>query len=250
MGSTFYLGTHMEGWLKRPGLPLFVSHRRLLPRGRLPRAARHWALDSGAFTEIAANGRHRTAPGAYARAVRTYCDEIGLLDWAAPQDWMCEPAMIAKTGYSVALHQRLTVENFLELLSYDPSLPFIPVLQGWTADDYLRCVELYRANGVDLAAFPTVGVGSVCRRQSTDEIGDLMARLADTGLRLHGFGVKTLGLVKYGRYLTSADSMAWSIDARRSPRLNGCRHSTCANCERWAERWRENLLRQLASEWQ
>ena len=30
--------------------------------------------------------------------------------------------------------------------------PVIPVLQGWTLDDYLACVDLYASAGVDLAA--------------------------------------------------------------------------------------------------
>ena len=51
--------------------------------------------------------------------------------WAAPQDWMCEPAIIAKTGLAVVEHQRRTVTNFLELQALAPDLPFIPVLHGW-----------------------------------------------------------------------------------------------------------------------
>ncbi len=33
-----------------------------------------------------------------------YRDEIGCLLWAAPQDWMCEPWITAKTGLTVAEH--------------------------------------------------------------------------------------------------------------------------------------------------
>jgi hypothetical protein len=97
-------------------------------------------------------------------AVRRYRDEIGRLAWAAPQDWMCEPWIIAKTGLSIAEHQRRTVENYLTLRTLAPDLPFIPVIQGWRRSDYLACVEMYVEAGVDLATAPVVGLGSVCRR--------------------------------------------------------------------------------------
>lgn len=127
-------------------------------------------------------------------AVRRYAKEIGHLDWAAPQDWMCEPFILAKTGLSVVEHQRLTIANYLRLKELAPDLPFAPALQGWERADYLACAAMYEAAGVDLAAEPVVGVGSVCRRQATDEIGAIMAALSGLGLRLHGFGVKAEAL--------------------------------------------------------
>ncbi len=87
-------------------------------------------------------------------------------------------------------------------------------LASWP--DYLDCVRLYASAGIDLAALPRVGLGSVCRRQSTAEIAVIVAALARRGLRLHGFGVKTGGLHLYGHQLASADSMAWSYTARRA----------------------------------
>ncbi|MEV6227889.1 ATP-binding cassette domain-containing protein [Saccharopolyspora shandongensis] len=51
----------------------------------------------------------------------------------------------------------------------------------------------------------------------------------------------------YGSHLHSADSMAWSYAARRSPRLPGCTaHKNCANCPRFAFHWRERVLASLA----
>jgi hypothetical protein len=160
----FYLGTHMPQWLKKLDVPLFVSHRRLAGRRTLPRARAGWALDSGGFTELSMYGRWHTEARDYVAAVRRYAEEIGNLEWAAPMDWMVEPAMLAKTGLSVRDHQRRTVENFLHLRELAPDLPFIPVLQGWTIEDYLRCVDRYAAAGIDLTSYPTVGLGSVCRR--------------------------------------------------------------------------------------
>lgn len=244
-GLIFYLGTHKPSWLAHSPVPLFVSNRALVGRATLPRAACCWALDSGGFTELSLHGRWETAPGAYVGAVSLYQGEVGSLQWAAPQDWMCEPSMLAKTGRTVAQHQERTVANLLELRSLAPRLPFVPVLQGWTLADYLRCVELYDRAGVNLQAEPLVGLGSVCRRQATGVIGAIVRRLASLGLRLHGFGVKLAGIARYAEHLVSADSMAWSYDARRSMPLPGHTHKSCANCMPYALRWREKLQDRL-----
>ena len=68
-------------------------------------------------------------------------------------------------------------------------------------------------------------------------------REAVPGVRLHGFGIKICGLGKYGSLLHSCDSLAWSMAARRQPALPGCAgHHSCANCARFAFRWRERVL--------
>lgn len=224
-------------------MDLFISHRRLSKRKTMPRAIGEWALDSGGFTELDMHGKWTITPGEYVEWVDRYQDEIGGLQWAAPMDWMCEPWIVEKTGLSVREHQERTVANYLELRDRGP---FIPVLQGWTLDDYETCVGLYESAGVDLAARPLVGLGSVCRRQNTDEITRLVVQLASRGLRLHGFGVKKTGLAAFGRYLESADSLAWSYNARRDWPLVGCTHKNCANCLRYALRWRAELLAPMA----
>ena len=248
---TFYLGAHMPHWLALTDVPLFVSHRRLAGRKTLPRALGPWALDSGGFTELQMFGRWVTTPAEYVAAVRRYRDEIGQLQWAAPQDWMCEPVVIAGgrvgpvtfagTGLSVDEHQRRTVQNLLELRELAPDLPFAPVLQGYTPADYERCADMYAAAGIDLAAEPVVGIGSVCRRQASSEIADLIHRFAERGIALHGFGVKTLGLAEAAAGLASADSMAWSTRGRH---VKGCTssHVTEANCLRFALAWRDGAL--------
>ena len=106
----FYLGAHQPHWLWRADFPLFVSHRQLArrPRSLRPPSCR-WALDSGGFTELSLHGRWVTPAEDYAAAVTGYAARIGGLDFAAPQDWMCEPFMTARTGLSVAEHLHRTV---------------------------------------------------------------------------------------------------------------------------------------------
>lgn len=254
---TFYLGAHMPHWLAVPGIPpLFVSHRRLASRKTLPLATGSWALDSGGFTELSMFGEWRTTPAEYVAAVRRYDAEVGHLDWAAPQDWMCEPFILAKTGRTVAEHQALTIENFRHLTDlwwagnsgwgpdawrdWPDLCPFMPVLQGWTLDDYRRHADAYYVAGVELEHYPVVGLGSVCRRQNTAGVERLITELTPW-LALHGFGFKTLGLARVGHRLESADSMAWSLDGRHTP---GCTptHRNEANCLTFALRWRTSVL--------
>lgn len=280
----FYLGTHQPHWLATAGVPLFVSHRRLAVRKSLPKAIEGWALESGGFSELSLYGEWRTTPEVYVAAVRRYDEKIGMLEWAAPQDWMCEPPMLDKTrrleaerdamlvgggivpedeldamlgelhlvtfDEQILLHQERTVANFVRLqeLWYaetNDESPFMPVLQGWEVHDYLRCVRMYRDAGVELTDFPVVGLGSVCRRQDTDEIGEIVETLlhAVPGLELHGFGVKMRGLEKYGLMLLTADSLAWSFDARHRDPLGDCvGHKNCANCLPFALQWRDRLM--------
>ncbi|QFU86764.1 hypothetical protein [Amycolatopsis sp. YIM 10] len=243
----FYLGTHQPAWLARDlGVPLLVSHRRLAGRRTLPRASGEWALDSGGFTELSLHGRWRTDARTYATAVGRYAAEIGQLAWAAPQDWMVEAHVRARTGLSLRTHLQRTVRNYLQLRELAPDLPIIPIVQGDQVADYLRCADSYERHGVDLAALPLVGVGSVCRRQHSGQVERIVRSLHARGLRLHCFGVKTIGLARYGEVIQSSDSAAWSFSGRYQP---GCTptHQSEANCLPYALAWHHRLQRTLNS---
>jgi len=162
---------------------------------------------------------------------------------------MCESEMLSRTGMTIVDHQRLTVENYVLLHKLwgqrsPEECPFIPVLQGYEIEDYERCIEMYGEAGVDLAAVPLVGVGTVCRRQHTEAIGEVVDAILSTDpyMPLHLFGVKTLGLKLYGDKAASVDSLGWSLNARKNPKLPECQHASCNNCMKWALRWRRNIV--------
>jgi hypothetical protein len=214
----FYLGTHEPTWLNRAHVPLFVSAVRLRARckRKLPRAAAPWALDSGGFSVLDSLGHYPTTNREYAAEVRRWSDEIGQLDWAACQDWMTEERILGKTGLTVAEHQARTVQSYDELRQMNTGLPFLPVLQGFELDDYLRCADLYAAAGYEFRGTGMlVGVGSICRRQGTAEAERIIRRLHADGFELHGFGFKLDGLLRCRSALASADSLAWSDGARK-----------------------------------
>jgi hypothetical protein len=248
--AIFFLGTHQTDWIGRAAVPLFLSHRRLKARNKFPvRPLDHWALDSGGFSELSLFGKWETTPADYIRAVRGYTERLGAPMFAAPQDWMVEDVMLKRTGLSMEEHQRRTVQSFLDLRHAAPEVPWIPVLQGWTPADYLRCTDLYAKAGVNLAGV-RVGVGTMCRRQGTTAAIEVLSALQPLGAKLHGFGFKSSGLVRAAPLLASADSMAWSFHARKQRiQLPGHTHQTCANCMTYALQWRGDLMTRLPEPW-
>jgi hypothetical protein len=244
----FWLGSHQPAWLARTDAPLCVSLRRLADRKTLPRAVGPVFLDGGGFTEVSQYGRWRCSARDYATTMQRMCAEIGNVRHAAIMDWMCEPFVLTQTGLTIAEHHARTIDSYGELLALAPDVPWLPVLQGWHRADYLRHLELYDREGFDLRTVPLVGVGSICRRQHTDEASLILARLAQEGLLLHGFGLKLQGLLKAAGALVSADSMAWSFHARRleATWCGSETHKNCANCLPFALHWRSQVLDLLA----
>ncbi len=78
----------------------------------------------------------------------------------------------------MAEHQRRTVANYLLLRQLAPDLPWLPVIQGYTLAEYRDCIHRYTDAGVALTALPAVGVGSICRRQATDEVAEIIQFVA------------------------------------------------------------------------
>lgn len=236
----------MPNWLWEYNLPLFISNRRLIRQKSYKPANTTWALDSGGFSELSLYGEWLTSKETYLESIKRYHETIGNLDWAAPQDWMCEPFIIKKTKSTIPKHQERTIDSFI-FLSSDSPVPIIPIIQGFTMKDYLNHVAMYKKRGIDLTTYPTVGIGSVCRRQGTNEVSSILKTLSF--LNLHGFGVKKQGLLNAAKCLTSADSMAWSFNARYDQPMDGCTHKNCSNCVKYATRW-YNEIQSLLTEHQ
>jgi hypothetical protein len=210
----FYVGLHMVHHARHFDRACLSIRR--LRRRRDPIEGCRVMLDSGAFRELELYGRYQHSPQEYADQVRRLHNLIDI-EIAVAQDFMCEPFMLARTGLTIAEHQRLTIERYDALMACRLPVPIMPVLQGYSADDYCRHVEAY---GNRLKSGQWTGLGSVCKRQGRPEtilhIVERIARLRPD-LRLHGFGVKITALLHPGirAAFHSADSMAWSFHARR-----------------------------------
>ena len=267
--KTWYLGIHRPYWLtdhRLAEVPVFISRRTFLGRDGVsyrrtfPQAIGPYAVDSGGFTELKDSGDWTITPSDYVEFLRRLWKETGPFDFAAPMDWMCEPAVISGgefagltfvgTGFTELEHQQRTVANLIELRKLAPELPIIPVLQGWSKSSYIRCADIYTTAGVDLTKETLVGLGSVCRRQHMGEAAEIIDAIHDSGItRIHGFGFKIEGLRQCWGELTTADSMAWSLDGRHAgscehpPWLTGTRPKSEANCLQYALNWRTRNIR-------
>lgn len=209
----------------------FVSVGRLRHR-KGPFTVKDWIMDSQAFTTIQRYGGYPLPVTEYADQIRRWKTNGNLLA-AVCQDYMCEPSMLARTGLSVADHQRLTIERYDALLACETGCYILPVLQGYRPEEYVDHVRSY---GARLTSGMWVGVGSVCKRNAAPErILDVLIAIKTErpDLRLHGFGLKTTALANgtIRALLESADSMAWSFAARR----NGGNANDWRNARRFCE---------------
>lgn len=215
----FFVGLDRP-WEAKHFAAAFISVNTLRGRKKAIEPA-EWIMDSGAFSEILQHGRYRFPVEEYAFEINRW-KGCGTLLAAVSQDYMCEPAMLAKTGLTVADHQRLTIERYDALVGLVTDVYVMPVLQGYSSKEYVECLRAY---GDRIGPGAWVGVGSVCKRNSNPAaiwrvLDAIKAERPD--LRLHGFGVKTTALKSriISDLLYSADSMAWSFAARKQGRNN------------------------------
>lgn len=172
-------------------------------------------IDSGGYSFMVGKGEYETSDRRYLKHIRDYCPEIFAL-----RDYPCEPDVLDEHGRTVEDHQQRTLARHINLLDLIDDTPVpgqpVAVLQGWTIDDYVECVDLFRDHGV-LTDY--VGIGSVCRRHQEAEIRRVILAVADAlpnGTDLHAFGVKAdvLDYPDVRAVLTSADSMAFQYSAQ------------------------------------
>lgn len=215
--SMFFVGIHQPADARNFDACFISVNRMRTRKGRLP--VNDWIMDSGAFTVLAKHGHYPETPAAYANEIRRWKSSGNLLA-AVTQDYMCEEFMLAKTGLTIAEHQRLTIERYDALVAEDTGVYIMPVLQGFAPADYVEHVRQY---GARLAQGAWVGVGSVCKRNGDPSaILDVLEAIMDErpDLKLHGFGLKTTALScpAIVDLLETADSMSWSFAARRQGR--------------------------------
>lgn len=183
-----------------------------------------WIMDSGAFTAIFKHGGFPRPVSDYAKQIRRW-KVCGNMLAAVSEDYMCEDAMLKRTGLTIPDHQRLTIERYDALVAENTGVYILPVLQGYASSDYVSHLRQY---GERLAHGAWVGVGSVCKRNGSPlliwkVLEAIKAERPD--LQLHGFGVKktSLAMKEIRDMLYTSDSMAWSFNARwegRGPDAN------------------------------
>jgi hypothetical protein len=98
---------------------------------------------------------------------------------------------------------------------------FMPVVQGRSAEEYVRCYRELRSLG--LARYRRLGVGGLeLFKSEPNLLGELLSRLCFKPLHLFGVGSRVLRLVSaYDGCIRSVDSTAWLHEIRFRRRTLG-----------------------------
>jgi hypothetical protein len=210
----FFLGVHQPSDA-RHFERAFISINRLKDR-KSDFQVGEWILDSGAFSTIQKYAGYPEPVSVYADQIKRW-KRCGTLLAAVTQDYMCEPYMLALTGLTVQQHQKLTISRYDALIACDTGVYIMPVLQGYSPEDYIFHIRQY---GSRLRQGAWVGVGSVCKRNGNPKkIREVITAIQSErpDLDLHGFGLKTTALADgfIRESLHSTDSMSWSFSERK-----------------------------------
>lgn len=237
------------------------------------------ALDSAGFTAMqmwkakgCQEGMARVFPWTYAQ----YLELASAMSpsWYSQPDLCCEPEVAhnqSEIDYRIDATATL-LEGVLRILyAWQNELaktcsnsvvahmlrPPVPVIQGWSASDYLRSLDLLSSVWERwepwLAPPRLIGVGSVCRRNLHHPTHGVYAILAalegrlPRNARLHLFGVKgaCLSGIKMLDCVASADSMAYDFGARvKAHRLGLSNTTTHRSVE--MTRWMSAALKRIS----
>jgi hypothetical protein len=246
------------------------------------------ALDSAGFTAMQlwkTKGRQAGIAGIYPWTYAQYLELVSEVRpaWYAQPDLCCEPA-VAGSADEVDYRVRATatlLHGMLMTLNHHHEAAAregwsdeairnawpapVPVLQGWSVDNYLRSLDLMCevwAHWEPWLAPPVlIGLGSVCRRNLHDPKHGLYAVLRalegrlPTGARLHLFGVKGTALegIRHLPWIASCDSMAYDFGARidaRKAGISNCMAHRSSAMSRWmkgAANWMTPRQQQIAA---
>lgn len=174
--------------------------------------------------------------------------------WAL-RDYPCEPDLLADLGRSVRHQQQKSIDNHVRLYDMAQKTGIadtaVAVLQGWTADDYLRHLDALRDCGLLTSR---VAIGSVCRRNADIEIASIVRTVRDAlppRCELHAFGVKG-SVLQYREVvaaLDSVDSAAYDYVQSRQPSERSDGESfTWRDCARAYLNWRHDLESKLGTQ--
>jgi hypothetical protein len=126
-------------------------------------------------------------------------------------DYACEPAVDRSTLVTNQARINATLANERACLEADPTLPWLPVLQGDTLAE--RAYDLALRRRLGLVPTTLAGVGSVCGRGAAGAVRVVQwYAMHLPGVRLHAFGldVRALDDDDAAEVIASWDSYAWN----------------------------------------
>ena len=159
------------------------------------------AIDSGGFTALKRWGEYPFTPRQYAGWVRAFSEDLPLA-FVTVMDYVCERGRVNQDRI------KRTISNTMRCFEADPDLPWLPVIQGGTLEEYLTCAEMLEKEEL---LRPLMGVGSLVGRPPSEISGILLALgIALPGIRFHAFGLSLHAITpKTKALLASWDSASW-----------------------------------------
>lgn len=175
-------------------------------------------LDSAGFVAMAAQGGYSWTPESY---ILDLCARYPFARFSSMD--LCVEQEVASDRDEVRerISKTINLNQRCHRLSCDAGIEdrLMPVIQGATPDDYLRC---YDALAGLIGERRVIGVGSMCRRDTAGPNGivavvDALDRRLPPGVTLHIFGVKSSGgeQIAFMDRIASIDSQAYGITARQ-----------------------------------
>lgn len=176
-------------------------------------------IDSAGFVAMAMHGGYFWSPESY---VLDLCTHPAIKRFSSMD--LCVEQEVANDRHEVEERIAKTINlNFAcNRLACEAGVEdkLMPVIQGATADDYIRCFD--RISGI-VRPGATIGVGSMCRRPTKGPDGstavlEVLDRELPKDVRLHLFGLKSDGAEAaciFGDRIDSVDSQSYGIRARR-----------------------------------
>jgi hypothetical protein len=168
-------------------------------------------------------------------------------DLAACLDYPCEPDIARGCRLQTNTDRiEATIDHTAYLLRWTISTTrFLPVIQGYTIDEYAICIGRMATKGL-LRDY--MAVGSMCRRWQLPQLQETMSAIyrlvCDAGVtdpKLHWFGLKLQAIADpvCRPFIYSCDSAAWSI----APGNTGLpKYPQSPDDEQWRfERYRSRL---------
>lgn len=159
----------------------------------------------------------------------TWAEDINA-NYCAGMDFACERADVLAEGVDAAdadtipsIEKRIELTIEAQIVQYELyselagreggwSFEFVPVIQGNTTDEYRYCAQRLKAAGL---AKEYAAIGSTCKRDSPDEILDVLDACRDVlpGTRFHLFGATRLIWrdTRFHGAFASADTHAWAV---------------------------------------
>lgn len=173
-------------------------------------------LDSGGFSFFSKYSEYPFSMEDYIHWIKGMQDaNKQKVKYVAILDYPCEPEINRKAFSTNQERIEATVRNATKCLRYDISpAKWIPVLQGYTVDEYLHCLKLYKDQNLYL---DYIAIGSMCRRNDLNQIHKILKAIKEeTDAKIHLFGltIKALEYIPIYDLIDSCDTIGYSFQCK------------------------------------